>query len=101
MMQLCRYSRDVKNHPTVRVIINYTYSTRPSGTTHYDDGKSGVQHAICNMRVSGIVAPSEGIMRALPGRIRKSEPKHAVREGLLTLTDDMRSGASLACQFMS
>jgi hypothetical protein len=49
----------------------------------------GAQHAICNMRLSGIVAPltlcwPEGLMRANPG-CGSPHPKHAVREGLLTL----------------
>jgi hypothetical protein len=39
------------------MIINYTYSTFDSGTTHSDDGKSGVQHASYNERLRGIVAP--------------------------------------------
>jgi len=39
------------------MIINYTYLTFDSGTTHHDDGKSGVQHASYNERLSGIVAP--------------------------------------------
>jgi hypothetical protein len=37
----------------VRMIIHYTYQYLDSGTTH----PSGVQHALCNMQVRGIVAP--------------------------------------------
>jgi len=80
------------------MIINYTYQTFDSGTTHYDLGRSGVQHALCNMRVRGIVAPylSEIGNNARTPRIY---PKHAVREGFLALADDKRPEAKTAHNF--
>ena len=53
------------------MIINYNYYTFDSGTTHHDDGKSDVQHALCNMRESGIVVPylSEIVVGARTPRI--------------------------------
>jgi len=101
MMQSWCHSRDVKNHQRCAWLSIYTYQTLDSGTTYHDDGKSGVQHAICKMRLRGIVAPyleEIGIMRAPPGN-RSLFPKHAVREGLLALAEDKRPEANTAHNF--
>jgi hypothetical protein len=49
----------------------------------------GAQHAICIMRVRGIVAPLPHVRRGINARTSRiaevPNPKHAVREGLLTL----------------
>jgi len=71
------------------------YYTFDSGTTQpMCDKHVGVQHAICNMRVSGIVAPLPvgiGINARNPRIAEVRDPKHVEREGLSTLANEATS----------